>query len=439
MRLSALLGLIVFGWYQPDLQATSCSVPPPCELVEPGSVLFVGTVLDPGIPTTPDDQSVRDVTFQVDEIFEGLPRSTKKVVVRTEGSWLEKGHSYLMDVGKGAENHLYPRICGASEEVTSRFAEDNLAFLRLRARGKTKTSLYVNVVDQHKPVADVVVTIHGPQGQLTARTDADGTASFSEIKPARYSVSAVLAHYKMDPDSHSDEAVDVVIGACSGARIEIQSDAAVNGQVFDSKGVPVASLQLELVTDPQDPAKKISLNKPFFDATTNADGSFSFQSVSPGRYLLGSNIIGLNSSTVPPTYYPGQRNRNGAYPIEVKLGETVSNLRFALPDFGGQREIQVCVVDEDGTPIPSAIIAPDYGTKGPDFAQLTKLSTSETGCASANGYTGVAYSIHAVLRPEGADIWHIRMSDFFVVDPGEEPVHAVLVLHKPLGSPSRKK
>lgn len=171
------------------------------------------------------------------------------------------------------------------------------------------------------------------------------------------------------------------------------------------------------------------------EAKTNADGRFQFESVSPGRYLLGSNLIGLNTSSVPETYYPGQRTRNGAIPIEVKLGETVDNLFFTLPDFGGSREIRVCVVDENGKPVASAGISPAFDKTGGDFARLgKKLTTDETGCIQARGYTRVAYAMYAIIRPPEADIWQTRLSDSVVIDPGEEPVLKVLILKKPIGS-----
>jgi hypothetical protein len=219
----------------------------------------------------------------------------------------------------------------------------------------------------------------------------------------------------------------VVAGTCSNATISIKSDASVSGQVVDSKGLAAASLDLQLVSAPDDPTEEVSLNKPFFLATTDREGRFQFASVSPGNYLLGSNIIGLNDTAIPPTYYPGQRSRSGAYPIEVKLGESVSSLRFMLPDFGARREITVCVADENGKPMTSASIVSDFNAKSDDLAQLgAELSTDETGCVSASGYTGARYAILAFSRLEGAPI---RGSETYAIDPGNKPVHAVLVVH----------
>jgi hypothetical protein len=294
------------------------------------------------------------------------------------------------------------------------------------------------VFDRHKPVPDVAVTIRSPQGSFTARTNAGGESKFTGIKPSTCSLSAALAHYEPDPDSVFDKTADVVAGTCSLATISIKSDASVSGEVVDSKGFPAASLDLQLVSEPDHPSEKVSLNKSFSLATTDGEGRFQFESVSPGRYLLGSNIIGLHDAAIPPTYYPGQRTRSGAYPIEVKPGESVSNLRFLLPDFGVRREITVCVLDENGKPVPSASVGSSFNVEGDDFAGLgVKLSTDETGCVSVSGYSGVRYAIQSFFHPEGAAILQIRASETYIIDPGNEPVHAVLILHSFDRSPSR--
>ncbi len=195
---------------------------------------------------------------------------------------------------------------------------------------------------------------------------------------------------------------------------------------------------LELVTQPEDPSQEIPLDKPFFDATTDSDGRFVFESVSPGRYLLGSNIIQQSTSRIPSTYYPGQRSREGAYPLNVRLGEGISDLRFTLPDFGRLREIQICVVDENGRPVPSVQVVSRFGADETGFARLGEnLKTDEMGCLTTQGYTRATYSIHAFFRPPGSDFRQARHSDGLVINPGEEPVRRVLVLEGPIGPPAK--
>jgi hypothetical protein len=174
----------------------------------------------------------------------------------------------------------------------------------------------------------------------------------------------------------------------------------------------------------------VSLNKPFFTTQTGEDGRFRFESVSPGRYLLGSNVIDLNTSSVPPTFYPGQATRNGALPIDVELGDEVAGVTFILPDFGSLRDIQVYVVDATGKPVESARVrAENLRHADGAFGRLgEELWTDETGCVKARGYSRVAYPIRAVFTPPGADWRQTRHSESIVIQPGEGPVFKVLTL-----------
>jgi hypothetical protein len=309
--------------------------------------------------------------------------------------------------------------------------------LRLRAKGRAKTSLTVLVEDHYRPVPDVEVTISEPLGNLSSRTTADGVAKFEGLKESTYRVSATKAHYRLDPDSSFNQEVQVVAGSCPAAQLALRADGSVSGFIRDSKGVPVPLLDLELITYPENSSDRVSLNKPFFQIKAGEDGNFRFESVSPGRYLLGSNIIDLNTSSVPPTFYPGQRSRNGATPIEVALGEEVSNLTFVLPDFGSLREIQVCVVDERGDPQGGAGVATNNLRHADGlFARLgEKLTTDETGCIKTKGYTRVGYPIQAIFNPSKVDWRQTRNSERIVIPPGEGPVLKVLTLG-PLAAPN---
>jgi len=217
----------------------------------------------------------------------------------------------------------------------------------------------------------------------------------------------------------------------------LSAEAEVSGFVRDARGAAIASLQLELISIPKDPLQRLSPNEPWFEAKTDSEGRFRFESVSPGRYYLGANIMDyLRNSSVPRTYYPGQRSRDGAIPIEVKLGEASENLLFTLPDFGPSRVIQLCVVDENGIPARFAGIGDALEKLGDDFANLgEKLQTDETGCLKAIAYARAAYAVRASLAAPGGDFRQARFSDSVVIPPGDDSVRQVLTLKKPLGIP----
>jgi len=417
--------------------ATNCATVPPCTRVVAGSVMFVGTPIDSGTSADGEPTSLFEVHVSVQEIFEGLTPGIKEVIVTTEGSWLKVGEQYLFDAGRGADGRLYPTMCGLTGETTDEYTEDLLHYLRERARGKALTSLRVNVVDRFRPLAGARVTIAGPSAKLTSDTDSSGVANFSEFPPGTYNFTAAKEHYRIDKEVPLRNPVEIVAGACGNAMVGLEADSTVSGVVRDAKGNPVAALHLELAAVPPHPNNQSPVLP--FETNTTADGSFLFESVSPGRYFLGSNIIGEGSSPLPPTFYPGRLARMEATPIDVKLGEATDNLILNLPDVGVDREFTFCVVDEHGKPVPSAEIGSETDS-GEDNAGLGKnLTTDETGCVRAHGYGRATYEVMAILRaPSGADSLQTRDSEELTIPPGKGPVRKVLVLEPPLNPDSAK-
>lgn len=398
-------------------------------------MLFVGIVIDPGVVAGTNDEMVHDARLRVDEVLAGAIPDHSEVIVAIEGSWLKRGHSYLIDA-VGTDNGGFElRICGASGEVTSEPIAGILEYLRQRRQGKTDTSLTINVTSGFKPVRDVEITISSANGRLIRRTGLDGIATFGALKPAKYRVDAILAHYHLDPENRSDGEVEVLQGACANSRIAMRAEAEVSGLVRDAKGTRVPFLSLQLVSENQ--AGRRFNSEPWLEAETNADGQFRFQEVSPGRYYLGTNIVDYTrTSSMPRTYYAGQRSLQGATPIDVKLGEATENLIFVLPDFGPLRVIQLCVVDEGGAAVTAAGIHDSYEKTGGEFATLGKmLKTDKTGCVTARGYAQAAYAVIASLAAPGGDFRQTRISDSLIITPGERPIRQVLTLKKPLGVP----
>jgi len=410
------------------LPATTCIVPPPCGRIHQDAILFVGTVLDSG---TPEGKN-RVVRVKVDEAFIGVPAGTKEVTVVSEGDWLIRGRGYLMDIYRGEDGRYYPAMCGATEEIPLRYNPELLDYLRLYAKGQAKTSLTVSVRDENRPLAGARVTVTGPEGTLKDITGPEGFAKFENVAPGKYTVAATRVHYKATEEGSFNLEPNVVPGSCPTSSIALQSEASVSGRVRDAQGSPASSLEMELVAVPESDDGSL-FHTPFFMAKTAADGSFVFEGVSPGRYLLGSNIIGLQSSAVPPTYYPGRPERNGAIAIEVEPGESVGGLAMNLPDFGSQRDIRICVVDDNGSPVPGARVKSPIGGPQSSAGLGEDLVTNETGCVSARGYAGASYAVMASITPADGNLRQMRFSGTVVIAPGEKPTVQVLKLGKPLG------
>jgi hypothetical protein len=80
------------------------------------------------------------VRVAVEEIFAGLPATTKEVVVSTKGSWLLKGRQYLIDAVKRDNAHYEPTICGSSGGVSEREIVPFCPFFAGALRGKRRPS-----------------------------------------------------------------------------------------------------------------------------------------------------------------------------------------------------------------------------------------------------------------------------------------------------------
>src|SRR5689334_10981360 len=149
-----MLAAMAIAAFPAILHATTCSVPPPCGRVRPGSVLFVGLVVDADPPNDNKNVISRPARMQVKEPFQGIPAGTDEVLVFTQGSWLKRGATYLFDGGRRSDGILEPSLCGATEEIESSYARDIIEYLRNRKSGQVPTSLSVWVRDEMKSLPD---------------------------------------------------------------------------------------------------------------------------------------------------------------------------------------------------------------------------------------------------------------------------------------------
>jgi len=420
------------------LHATSCSVPPPCARVTPGAVVFIGLVIDADPEVDRKDAKFRPALVQVKEAFQGLPPRTEEVRVFTQGSWLKRGGTYLVDAYKRDDGILEPAICGSTAEVESSYVRDLVEYLRLRQAGKAKTSVGVLVRDAFKALPDVEVTIAGPKRSFTAKTDHNGSAYFESVEPGQYRARVSREYYHLDPKRDNESSVEVVYGGCPSVFITMQAEGGVSGLVRDEQGTPVSSLPLELLGIEDQFASKFSSGG-WFQSKTDDKGNFRFESVSPGRYYLGTNLLEYSKTApIPRIFYPGRRDPTGAIPVEVKLGESLDNLVFSIPYFGKPREIRLLVVDEAGHPVEGASLKNKNGQKDWDIGVLAvEPRTDEKGTLVASGFEGVHYMVGASLP--GKEIWDLKSSDYLDVLPGRGSVRLVLILKNVFNRPSAVK
>lgn len=115
------------------------------------------------------------------------------------------------------------------------------------------------------PAAGVTVTAAGPDGTLTAITDADGRYVFPGLLPGEYVITA--------EGDDTSQTVDVVDANVTDIDFEIVRVGAVRGTVT-SGGEPVSQVMVQLSGDLS------------FRTGSGEDGSFTFGDIPPGTYEM---------------------------------------------------------------------------------------------------------------------------------------------------------
>jgi hypothetical protein len=143
----------------------------------------------------------------------------------------------------------------------------------------------------------------------------------------------------------------------SGVTLTLQQGLTVSGRLsFEAAGntTPPASGSMRMMLSSTavaeggaitgNPAASMSMNN------ANADGTFSFQGIAPGRYVLSASGAGMMTSWMMKAVMVGGRNVWGTGGIEIRPGEDVSDVTVVLTDQIG--EVSGTLLDSTGRPAP---------------------------------------------------------------------------------------
>lgn len=294
--------------------------------------VFIGSLSS----ITPIADEEKEIQIVPEEIFSGDPPNP--VVVRTQQAWclpkLDVGDRWLFFLrADGSQPVLLDYSGNDSRPVAS--AQEQIETLRRLQTIGDNAMLRGRVVrrrpaDQQEAVPDAqVVAQRTSDGvQFSATAGADGSYEFQPIPSGHYTMT-------VDPTGsfHTDETrIDLKSGACIDVTLTRYPHAQLGGHVRNSDGSPAARTPVILVNDD---------DSWFATGKTDERGDFHFDSLQPGKYVVGINLPGkpewkasggAGPHVAPPasSYYPGTPIRSDAKVIRLAEDEKRNDIDFVI-------------------------------------------------------------------------------------------------------------
>ena len=358
-------------------EACSCFAgQPPCAAFGAASAVFIGTATDSRTkePKAGNREEVDwtpvVVSFAVLQPFLGVEGAEVEVATGRGGGdcgyTFRKGETYLVYASRSADGkQLLTGICSRTRSVSN--ASEDLEFLRgLGARGpgvtidvKVERSRHSVKEGNSTPtggLADARLTFEGAGESREVRTDSEGRARLSGLKPGTYKIRLTppegLTTYK------EEQELTVADRGCAGVFYSVFDDGRIGGRVANVEGLAVKGITVTLVeADDPEPERHYARY-----ATTGEDGRYDFEGLPPGRYLLAVNLNRYPqpndpTNAYPRTYYPGVAERSQAEAVTVGAGERAKDRDITLPAPRAESLVNGVVVWQDGSPVAGANIS----------------------------------------------------------------------------------
>lgn len=339
--------------------ACSCATGEPASEFNHARMVFIGRMRGGTEKWVEKDQAGKsysleagDVRFAVEEVFKGKEVGEVTIGISSHrqtscGPYgLKRGERYLVYAyaSEQDEKQLYTGVCTRTTTVSSKYAKEDLDFLRnlppAGVGGNLQGRIWADLKQRGgtTPLRDVRVKIVSADEQvITAFTDGEGEFLVKQLKPGKYRVEPDFpANYKSE---HKSAEVDVDDRGTASVGFEVYIDGRVAGRILDKEGNTYNSIFLHLVEGERD----------VYGHSTGEDGGFDVKGVPPGQYLLHINLENAKYEA-RAYYYPGTFEREKAEKVRVGLGEQIEGLEFRLPPTFLVRTIEGEVVWSDGTP-----------------------------------------------------------------------------------------
>jgi len=395
--LRRLLVALLFAFALPAAShACACSQAPPgkCPGLQKDDVVFLGSVTDAAVVRStnsdaPASNSNSPMTiryhFHIDEKFAGPDATEIDIYSGGDdgdcGYRFKKGVRYLVYTEQGTEGRLFATICNGTRPASEALAL--IPQLRAMRDGKRVASVFGILRRADPPtlalpgdpddaLPDTALKLRSHYDRFTATTDQNGVYSFYDVHAGEYHFTADLSSSLVLTQRTLTGPLplfNIPDGACYEYNVDALPTGHIQGSVLGPDGKPLRLASLELFRlGSYDPSHSGLWTFQGFK------GVFDFDHVGPGQYILVYNRPNRKNpnSPYPRTFYPGTEDPNEAKPIDVKEGERLSKVDFAVKDPFSTRQLRVHLNWKDGMP-PGSVTVMAKGDQG-DNPAAAKVS-----------------------------------------------------------------
>jgi len=392
------------GLYSPaPAEACDCSVPgAACSAFQHADVVFSGRVLSLDFDASTPDAGSR-VVLQVLESFRGVTAGQITIGAGMGNCAypFRAGEAYFVYASRRTPKGMpLSGLCTRTAPLA--LAAADVSYSRsLRAISPAiKGQIGGSVVRWDRdlaggsgavvPLAHIPVIATGEGGTFSGATNESGEFVIRNVPRGRYDVRADVPD-TMTTGSPQPFTVTDPRG-CGGVRITAQYDGRVAGRVVSASGAGIPGLSLELVSEKRPHGDS---NTGVIHARTGDDGSFEFEAVPPGAFLIAvarpRSARGVLSAR---PYFPGVDTAARAQIIAVGPAERVVLPAFTMPERFRYVTVTGVVLDVDGKPVQGAEVHLRGNETGITGIIGARIVTGEDGRFVAGALEGCKYDVH---------------------------------------------
>ncbi len=188
----------------------------------------------------------------------------------------------------------------------------------------------------------------------------------------------------------AEQVVELSPGVSMPINFVVQTNGKVSGRVFSATGVPVAGIRIDLLPVEQ----KDSAYPNAVSTASQIGGTYDFNGIPPGRFLLGIRLDSNSDINMPypRTYYDGANEPGNDTVLELLEGQKLDNIDLRLPAPLQTRTISG-LVQSDYRPAANAWVSLQI-KEYPNSRSATVVCDSQ-GRFWFQAFAGLRYSVFA--------------------------------------------